>query len=198
MLPDTTPTLLYLDRAIKKKSRIMNIRARTRWFLLYTLYNNPSVRLHRTSHIHYMNMMKERLARRYNMNKSALGNLVKNMNNVFASKGDINDDSVGDTHGINAAQGNWNALLGINHFLRQIQLDMARNQGIYDGDSDRRMNIVGRQNAGFVSDDETVELGNKADNKDTEVFVNAHSTMWKKVAIASRSHTDTPEHETRM
>ena len=62
----------------------VSARARTRWFLFYTLYNNPGLRIQRKGHIEYMKVMKERLFKHYNLNKTSLGKLVKGINKSMA------------------------------------------------------------------------------------------------------------------
>lgn len=98
-------------------------RARTRWFLLYTLYNNPGVRVYRKQYIQYMNEMKERLYRHYNLNKTSLGKLIKGVNKsvapISAAHGNVPEEALG----IGA---NWTALLGANKFLMALQRDMMK------------------------------------------------------------------------
>ena len=111
----------------------VSARARTRWFLLYTLYHNPGVRVYRKQYIQYMNEMKERLYRHYNLNKTSLGKLIKGVNKsvapISAAHGNVPEEALG----IGA---NWTALLGANKFLMALQRDMMKKDANLDQGTD--------------------------------------------------------------
>ncbi|XP_045199274.2 receptor for retinol uptake stra6-like [Mercenaria mercenaria] len=154
---------------IPLKSKPVNPRARARWFLIYTLQSNPSLRVYRKSYIQYMKMWQERLARHYKIDKSTMGNLVGAMNNAFVNDGkaDIDDISVEVSNGgVNAAQANWNALFGMSKLLQQIQRDMAERKGAFSEEADRQA--------------EMQEAGNT--DTGTNVFVKTPKNMWKRAA----------------
>ncbi|XP_060605143.1 uncharacterized protein LOC132757773 [Ruditapes philippinarum] len=156
------------------KAKPVNARARARWFLIYTLHNNPTIRVYRKSYMQYMRMLQERLARYYNLDKATMGNLAKSINTVYTDNGkaDINDISVEVNGGFNAAQANWNALFGMNKLMRQIQKDMAEGTGAFAKDFDEQNNQT--------ESDENKGSGNN-------VIVKNPKGMWQKAAFSSLS-----------
>ena len=111
----------------------VSARARTRWFLLYTLYHNPGTRVYRKQYIQYMNDMKERLYRHYNLNKTSLGKLIKGVNKsvapISAAHGNVPEEALG-------LGANWTALLGANKFLMALQRDMMKKDTNLDQGTD--------------------------------------------------------------
>lgn len=181
---NTTIDMNGKDVQLKKLTPV-NHRARTRWFLMYTLTSNPSLRVQRKSYMQYMKILQERLARSYSIDKNTMGNLVKSMNTAFVNNGtadvdDVNVDVNGDV-GINAAQSNWNALFGMSKLLLQIQKDMAEKKGMFS-DSE----IPEGQTA------DTHNMDNHKASNETNVFVKTPKNMWKKATVLSLTQKENP------
>ena len=158
----------------------LSTRARTRWFLLFTLYHNPGLRIHRKAYIQYMAEMKERLFRHYNMNKSALGKLVKGVNKNVGPIATADGPQAGIEMGPgNNPMMNWTALLGANKFLMALQKDIMKNDvGMSSGTETKNMASLGDL---FGPMQATLET--KENNSET----NANSTTNKPTSLWSRA-----------
>ena len=107
-----------------------NKRARARWFLMYTLYNNPSLRAYRKQYLAFIREMQERLAQRYNLSGSALGDLMSGITTVMgdANLSDVNI-SVSENGDILSGPNmmNMNAMVAMSRFMLALQRDVVQN-----------------------------------------------------------------------
>ncbi|XP_060605138.1 stimulated by retinoic acid gene 6 protein-like [Ruditapes philippinarum] len=107
-------------------------RARTNWYLLYTLHNNPTIRVYRKSYLDYVKQVQERFAKQYKMNKSSIGNLVKHVNKSLVNDETVSVDDVSVLTKAEAGFGltnvdHWKVLFAVNKFLKKVQNDDSEN-----------------------------------------------------------------------
>ena len=105
--------------------RKVNSKARRKWFLLYTLQNNPTLRVYRKDYLDYVKQIKDRIANHYKTNQTAPFNLMKNINNAFVNDENKEEASSEAEAGLPTVN-NWNVLLAVNKFLQTIQSDNQR------------------------------------------------------------------------
>ncbi|XP_053404481.1 uncharacterized protein LOC128558630 [Mercenaria mercenaria] len=188
------------DTENQQKPSISKSRARARWLLLYTLHNNPTIRVYRKRYLDYVKSMQERLTRNYKLNTTAMGNLVKNVNNVFINN---DKDDIADTDETTNAHDNWNALFAMHKFLQQIQKDVAKKKipaKVCDEESvqmnnrntkhDDKVNDVKDDN--LSSDTSDVASGtSKQFSTDKNVHTKSTKNLWKRGAFLSLANKDT-------
>ena len=133
-----------------------------------------------------MNEMKERLFRHYNLNKTALGKLVKGINKTAApvSMSDVtleSDDKLG--AGNNPLM-NWNALLGANKFLMALQRDiMQKEAGLDSGIDAKSMPSIGNM---FSLTKTNLEIKENGENHSTNSTTKAASLWGRARNVATR------------
>lgn len=118
-------------------------RARTRWLVAYTLTSNPALRAQRKSYLKELRDLQARAAKLYDLNKTAMGRMVREMNKNLLPLGSLSDQSV---LNVSDAFDKWNQLIGMSTLLhrleRELNLHPALDNRAYSRENDIDTNTV--------------------------------------------------------